>query len=742
MTRVYIPDSITVKNILRAGTSLIKTGYREIRENKLGQTFPIKPSVLNLLVNDICNSRCQMCLIWTRKRDKELTPDELNLVFQNSLFNKVRYIGVSGGEPTFREDLPEIYKVIGKKSPRIKGTGVITNAIREEEVIDRVMSSAKICKETGIPFNVMVSLDGIGEIHDLVRGRKGNYVSVVNVIRYFRDKTDVPVLIGCTITKDNVWHVDEVLDFCRSENVYGRFRVAEFINRLYNQTQVEYIRNFSEQEKYHLGLFFAKLEFTYERDPSIRRTYRNIRKMLLVKSERSIGCPWQTSGVTLDCRGQLLYCAPRSPVLGNTLQEPALTLYRNNISKRKDIIKQSCPNCIHDYHSQGAIVEWREYSKDVWWRKVFSLDQALRYAKSNSDICSPGGPPSRLDNVLITGWYGTETAGDKAILGEIIYEIRSINPEVQITVASLNPYLTNYSLRELGYSGIGLIRTYSNDYLRLSGEVDQVIMGGGPLMHLEDLGYVLSAFIRAKCKGHHTWIAGCGIGPLDRGEKYSQAVRYILQFADAIELRDQASADWARQETKRDDIQVKGDKAVGYVRRWIANSPKPKTQNYLNLFLRDWTLEYQGLLSENHFFETKRLFESELGLLVRELCDRLDLRPRLLPMHHFMIGNDDRDFNRKFGKEQLEDLSPVIEVRPLSVNEILSAMYEGKYSVCMRFHSVLFAHTLRVPYLAIDYTNGGKIANYLSDEGCPERMLSLQNLAEGEWRDKLAMLLT
>ena len=106
--------------------------------------------------------------------------------------------------------------------------------------------------------------------------------------------------------------------------IYVRFRVAEFIQRLYNEGQGDYVRNFSERETYHLGLFFAKLERTYERSRQIRRTYGSIRRMLLEGAERSIKCPWQSKAVTLDCRGQLLYCAPRSPVLGSCLEESAL----------------------------------------------------------------------------------------------------------------------------------------------------------------------------------------------------------------------------------------------------------------------------------------------------------------------------------------------------------------------------------------------------------------------------------
>jgi MoaA/NifB/PqqE/SkfB family radical SAM enzyme len=198
----------------------------------------------------------------------------------------------------------------------------------------------------------MVSLDGVGSVHDEQRGRKGNFDSAIYVIKHFQENTDIPVLVGCTITKINVWHVDELLEFCQENDIYIRFRIAEFINRLYNRNQAEVIRNFSEEEVYHLALFFHKLENCYENNEKIKRTYKNIRKMLLGESSRMIGCPYQYKAVVLDCRGNLQYCAPKSKIIGNTLETRASDIWRKNLRERRRIINEDCSSCIHDYHSE------------------------------------------------------------------------------------------------------------------------------------------------------------------------------------------------------------------------------------------------------------------------------------------------------------------------------------------------------------------------------------------------------
>ena len=338
------------------------------------QYFPIKPRVINLLVNDICNSQCVMCMIWKRKREHEVTPQELSDILSDNLFAKVKSVGVSGGEPTLRSDLPQLYNAICQALPSLKSASIITNALNPEQVIERILASEDVCHKNQVRFSVMVSLDGVGKIHDLQRGREGNFNTAMHVIRYFRDQTDIPVSVGCTITKRNLWSVDELLEFCKGEGLRVHFRIAEFINRLYNEGEKDIIRNFTPIEAYHLGLFFMKLDLQYERSPEVQRTYRSINKMLTGEAGRTIGCPYQSRAVVLDSRGQMQYCAPKSRIIGNALEGSAEMIFKRNLSERRRILAQECQNCIHDYHADQTTRELFSRLVHHFWRRVFSLD--------------------------------------------------------------------------------------------------------------------------------------------------------------------------------------------------------------------------------------------------------------------------------------------------------------------------------------------------------------------------------
>lgn len=723
---------VIYKNVDRL-QRLIRLVLRDVRANVLGQTFPAAPITLKLLVNNICNSRCQMCHIWQQKQGDEFTPGDLAKILADPLFRQVKYVTVSGGEPTLRHDLPQIYEVLAQNLPAIEHTDLITNAIQTGDVIARAEAAASVVRSADVSFELVVSLDGVGDMHDTMRGHRGNFASAVEVIRHFRDQTDIPVSINCTITKENAWHVDAVLDFCRSERTTGQFRIAEFSDRLYNTGQREVIRNFTDHEAYHLGLFFAKLELTYEKSPSIKRTYRSIRQMLIEGCPRSVRCPWQSTAVTLDSRGRLLYCAPRSPVLGDCLDTPAHDLYTRHVDVRQQIVANDCAGCIQDYHAEETLTEWIAERKQSYWRHRLSLDNALKAASKTPYRMS--APLARAAHILVIGWYGTETAGDKAILGNVLHTIRQRYPEAKISLASLYHYLTVQTLLELEYSDVEIVPVYSSRFGALAAAADVTVLGGGPLMNLEVLGFVLWAFARTKRAGHRTSVAGCGIGPLTPGSRYEAAVRHILRLADQIELRDQASVARAVELCGRSDVHHTGDPATGFVKRWMAQNTPSASKPHLNLYLREWPLDYREALTEAAFYHKRAQFEEQLGKWVRHLSEVSGCQPRLLPMHHFCVGGDDREFNRWFAQQYLADLDVFVEQRPLSVQAILASMQSARICICMRFHSVLFADVLGVPFLAIDYTQGGKIYNYLSERNKLDRMLSIQHIGEGKWRD-------
>ncbi len=694
--------------------------WQDWKRKVLHQYFPPKPTVINLNANDICNSKCTMCNIWQRKKDFEISPHQLFEILDNPFFSRVRHVGITGGEPTLRSDLPQLYDSVCRAIPQIQGLSIITNAIRENQVIERIQAVQSVCQKHKKDFSVMVSLDGVGSVHDLIRGRDGNFEAAIRVIRFFKHQTTIPITIGCTITKENVWDVDDLLLFLRNEGLEGRFRVAEFIDRLYNNELTSVIRNFDEEESYHLACFFKKIECEFETNETYRRTYRSIIKMLN-GGKRTIGCPYHNKGLVLDSREDIQFCAPKSPAIGNALKHPAKELFRSNLKQRRRILQDKCDDCIHDYHAPITYSEAKGYYQDLFWKELIQINR-IRYAQWLKPL-GLLGKKRKKGRIVITGWYGTETVGDKAILGNIIELFRKTDPQCHVTVTSFYPFVTQKTLSELGLN-TEVVSVYSYDFLMAIRNAEKVILGGGPLMDMEALAIPLWAFTLARIFGGETIVFGCGIGPVN-STKYANTIKRILELANEVKLRDSGSVEISKKWLPNLRSEMVGDPARAFLRSARHNFPKPPRKPVLACFLREWTAEYGQGLSTLEFQVRRSAFEDKMAQVIKAICKDHNLLPTFYPMHTFFVGNDDRDFYRRFLAQHFEREKHTFYKYNANPDLIADSMNSSQMCICMRFHSVLFAETLGVNYFAIDYTNGGKISAFLRDQGRSDRMISL-----------------
>lgn len=714
---------------LRTLYSLALMYWRE-KTSPTVSTKNSKPSVINLNANDICNSKCTMCNIWKNKQDYEMSPNDLQDVFHDSFFSEVTHVGITGGEPTLREDLVDLFKSCIENLPKLKGVSIITNAIKEEQVKEQLQKISELCHKYKVNFSVMVSLDGFNSTHDLIRGRKGNFTSAINVINFVNTELKRPLSFGATISKENVWEIDELLDYAIRHNLYGRFRVAEYIKRLYNDERTEVIRNFTEDENYHLALFFEKLKKTYEKEFIFQRTYSSIQNILL-GGKRTIGCPYHRDGILLNSKGDIAYCAPKSKIIGNALKEKASKIYANNLSEKKRLIKEDCDNCIHDYHAPITFNEKINLFKASLERRFLTVLKQKEISRISSFLPTPKIDKSKY-TIFIVGWYGTETVGDKAILGGTINHYKEkYNNKLNIIVGSLYPFISDRTIKELNIDA-QIVSTRNFNFLRFSKVCDEIIMGGGPLMDLAELYVPLLSFTIAKKYNKKCTVFGCGLGPITV-PMYKKAIEKILRLSDTIKLRDHKSIAYADKEfnISPERIEMFGDPAKPYVQSRSPLFSDKKEKVVISLFLRDWEFGYgKTRYTEDEFEKQKQLFEQGLANLIRQKADELNADQVIFNnMHNFVIGGDDRDFSRRFIREHFADDTRITYDKKLAtVDSTIEVMKSSTLNICMRFHSVLFAHTLDTNFLAVDYTLGGKIEAYLTQNDALDHILTVDNV--------------
>jgi len=108
--------------------------------------------------------------------------------------------------------------------------------------------------------------------------------------------------------------------------------------------------------------------------------------------------------------------------------------------------------------------------------------------------------------IVIIGWFGTETIGDRAILSACIRMISEIFSPNIISLGSLNTFFTERTLNEdsrtysiEGHTNINIFDATSSFIIKNElKQSDLLLMAGGPIMGIEALNMINYSFCYAK----------------------------------------------------------------------------------------------------------------------------------------------------------------------------------------------------------------------------------------------------
>lgn len=158
-----------------------------------------------------CNLRCHMCPFWRRPDETLLTVEQERMILDTLAELGVSFMGFEGGEPFIRKDLPEILRLSHDRF----FTSVVTNGWMLKDRINEVKDYIDY---------LFVSIDGVGETHDNLRGMKGSFERARMGIE--AASSIIPTALSTTITSENTDQVDKVVDFAKQVGVSVSFQVA------------------------------------------------------------------------------------------------------------------------------------------------------------------------------------------------------------------------------------------------------------------------------------------------------------------------------------------------------------------------------------------------------------------------------------------------------------------------------------------------------------------------------------
>jgi MoaA/NifB/PqqE/SkfB family radical SAM enzyme len=185
--------------------------YHSMRRTGWPRLLPLNVTVS---VTYRCNSRCLTCNVYNRKAD-EFTVEEFDRTFA-SMGKTPYWFTMSGGEPFLRRDLVDICESAWRRTrPAI--INIPTNGILTDRIPTMVEEIAARCPGTEVIINL--SLDDIGQHHDLIRGVPGNFEKAIGTYNGLRNlKADNLTLgIHTVISVHNVERLPKIYEYVTRE---------------------------------------------------------------------------------------------------------------------------------------------------------------------------------------------------------------------------------------------------------------------------------------------------------------------------------------------------------------------------------------------------------------------------------------------------------------------------------------------------------------------------------------------
>jgi len=139
------------------------------------------PEVLVFYVTDACPLRCKHCFYWKEVDDpkKAHSLEDIEKLTK-SLKEPLELLGLTGGEPFMRKDLPQIVELFVKHN-NTKRIHIATNGFMPNITVDKVKEMLNVCGDARI--TLQFSIDGFEELHDELRGRKGSFKNVCESVK-------------------------------------------------------------------------------------------------------------------------------------------------------------------------------------------------------------------------------------------------------------------------------------------------------------------------------------------------------------------------------------------------------------------------------------------------------------------------------------------------------------------------------------------------------------------------------
>ncbi len=734
-------------NIVRSGVAVTRYLYEWYAYPSRARERPALPTVLNLPVTDNCNARCIMCDVWKTSSIDEIDAADLRKILTSKLFREMRHVGISGGEPTLRKDLADMCAAVVESLPKLRSLSITSHGFhprRHERFIPMIKS---VCDRHDVAFTINFSVDGVGALHNEVRGVPNVFTRVMESIET-ANGFGVPVQVQCTASSANVYGVERVRALAQSLGADVVFRQATRIPRLDNQQSIQSIDLTDNQKSFLADFMESPVTRTATKSFGRRLFYLDLARRLITDSPRQAPCYFKNEGILISAHGDLFHCSISEQSFGNALLTDPYDLYFSDESDRirKSLISKVCPGCRHDQsgawapgHLMREVLQHGGlgalFGKIRTAARFFGLGPLLllrskpfRYPGTEASSLDKDGARKNAGRAVLIGCYGGEHVGDAAILGGVLQRLHRDFGVEHAVVASGRPHRTRRWAASLRTNTEIEVIPYEMAKLRRALlDCDYLVFAGGPLMDLPGILIShLGTALEARRLSIPILVEGTGIGPF-RFYLSRLIVRRLLEMASHVRLRTQMAVGQAEKwglsasflpdpafdylESRRDSLE-RGEVPPSLSR--LLNTDK----TVVGINLRPlWRKYASGHCTSKTI---RRIEEQFLNRFAAGLeAGKSDVRYIFFPMNPDQYGFSDLNMAFRLADKLSDKVDFQIWEYEPNVDEVCYLLRHVAACVAMRFHACIFALHCQAPTIGIDYGIGQKtkVSELFDDHG-------------------------
>ena len=203
---------------------------------------PGGPKGVTILTTYACNSRCINCSLWKSKmpaaRHPDLALQEYERIFSDELFSGITGYGISGGEASLSPLTSQLMTIL----PGHVNFLMATNSVS----VSKVKPLMKRMAERGNSY-LMISVDGIGEMSDRVRGIDGHFRNVMELLDYCKE-LGLPRVISSTLNTVNCHELRQLYALSEIYDAGFHFRAVTEGGYYNSSEEQKILGQFSEKQ--------------------------------------------------------------------------------------------------------------------------------------------------------------------------------------------------------------------------------------------------------------------------------------------------------------------------------------------------------------------------------------------------------------------------------------------------------------------------------------------------------------